>query len=969
MKKLRILICIMLVLGCSAAFAACGGARLSKPGGLRIDTDALTLSWIEVPNARYYTVSFNGDERETRKNNFSLSALAPGDYTVKVKACGGDGYDNSDWSRSLSFTREVEPGFTFALINGKTEYEVTGMGSADGVAVVPDEYRGKPVTRIGKRAFANRSKLTSVFLGNNITEIGEQAFYNCSYLTSANIPESVTKIGKQAFQSCRLLEGVVTIPNGVTELGESAFAYCRSITGVRIGSGIKSIGDSAFSDCDKLAEIVLPDTVESVGEYAFSKAVEAVSLTMGAGLKTVGDYAFYGCAKLPEIKIGASVESVGKNAFADCTAVTSVTIPDSVLTIGVEAFYGCSELSSVSLGRNVESIGRNAFFKTEIWQSDTVKYDEDYVPTDDDLKAKLVYLGEGDRQWVIGCRNRNYATDVSGAVKDGTYGIAGGAFYRHDSTWESEVAVWGITLPDSVQIIDASAFAGSKKLQSVTIGKGVKKIGSYAFSNCSGLYNAYLGSYNGSGGISESSLEIIDNAAFNGCKSIKNITVPDTVKSIGTDAFKDTGLWEQISETNALVYADKWVVGYGGTTASHMIVNNMKADTVGIANYAFYNSIAVSVAIPDSVKYIGRGAFYGSKVLQSVNIPKSLKDIDEYTFYNCSVLKLDTIPSNVKTIGRSAFYGCESLGLARSTGATRTEFKIPDSVEYIGDYAFYDCGIALTDEATGSIIITGITDLIIGKGVKSIGSNAFANFVSLKSVTVGENVAELGERAFYNCVSLQTVVLPDSLKSVPKRTFYNCPSLTSVNIPDAAEKIDDYAFYRCESLSSISLPSLVTEIGDYAFYGCASLKSFDLASVSVLGTQAFRNCKSLTSMVINDNITAMGNHAFYGCSLLTVYTSRETAPEGWSSRWNSSYRPVVWGAKLDSENKYVVSVTITDKSLSNYNERTAFYDPARSGYWFDGWSADENATAGNPDIIDIASMPKGTVLYTVWAEM
>ena len=83
MKKLRILICIMLVLGCSAAFAACGGARLSKPGGLRIDTDALTLSWIEVPNARYYTVSFNGDERETRKNNFSLSALAPGDYTVK----------------------------------------------------------------------------------------------------------------------------------------------------------------------------------------------------------------------------------------------------------------------------------------------------------------------------------------------------------------------------------------------------------------------------------------------------------------------------------------------------------------------------------------------------------------------------------------------------------------------------------------------------------------------------------------------------------------------------------------------------------------------------------------------------------------------------------------------------------------------------------------------------------------------
>ena len=95
---------------------------------------------------------------------------------------------------------------------------------------------GESVTSIGDWAFGVCSSLTSVTIGNSVTSIGYAAFYGCSGLTSVTIPNSVTSIGDWAFGGCSSLTSV-TIGNSVTSIGESAFNRCSSLTAIYVPCG------------------------------------------------------------------------------------------------------------------------------------------------------------------------------------------------------------------------------------------------------------------------------------------------------------------------------------------------------------------------------------------------------------------------------------------------------------------------------------------------------------------------------------------------------------------------------------------------------------------------------------------------------------------------------------------------------------------------------------------------------------
>ena len=87
------------------------------------------------------------------------------------------------------------------------------------------------------------------------------------------------------------------------------------------------------------------------------------------------------------------------------------------------------------------------------------------------------------------------------------------------------------------------------------------------------------------------------------------------------------------------------------------------------------------INIPDSVKTIGKNAFYSCTRLTNISLPDSIKSIGERSFYNCSSLKEITIPTSVESIGKEAFY--DSIGLR--------EIHIPSSVKKIEDNAFLNC--------------------------------------------------------------------------------------------------------------------------------------------------------------------------------------------------------------------------------------------------------------------------------------
>ena len=204
MKKFRLFILLNLIICCLAMCIGCA-PKLDTPKGFEIDQDTLELTWDKVTDAKSYMLDINGEEYTSSKNLYKLEKLDAGDYVIKVKACGS-GNTESAWSEKIDFTREQETGMLFKLINGGTEYELSNVGTAEGDIIVPDTYRQRPVTSIGKKAFSKKQKITSVKLGDNITNIGEQAFAQCEALTSVNIPKGVVSIGKKAFQSCASLQ-------------------------------------------------------------------------------------------------------------------------------------------------------------------------------------------------------------------------------------------------------------------------------------------------------------------------------------------------------------------------------------------------------------------------------------------------------------------------------------------------------------------------------------------------------------------------------------------------------------------------------------------------------------------------------------------------------------------------------------------------------------------------------------------
>ena len=276
--------------------------------------------------------------------------------------------------------------------------------------------------------------------------------------------------------------------------------------------------------------------------------------------------------------------------------------------------------------------------------------------------------------------------------------------------FRSCTSLTSITIPDSVTSIGTSAFSGCKSLTSVTIGNGVTSIGSYAFAGCTSLTSVTI----------PDSVTEIGIGAFYYCPSLKSVTIPDSVNSIGAIAF--------VRCPSLTSFQGKFASEDGRCLIVKGVLNSFAP--AGLTEYS----------IPDSVTWIGVEAFYNCSSLTSITIPDSVTSIGDSAFSDCSSLTSITIPDSVSSIGSSAFSGC--------TGELIINSKIVEenypSEHYPQKYGGWLSGAMFTK-------------LTIGDSVTSIGSYAFADCTSLKSVTIGNGVTSIGKDAFYCCTSLTSV--------------------------------------------------------------------------------------------------------------------------------------------------------------------------------------------------------------------
>lgn len=1005
MKKRKILLILTAsIFVCSVLlFSACISTnKLAPPSFLGLDENNV-ISWNEVDLARGYKLSIENDKGEkneivTENTSYSLDTLDEGNYYLRVQAVGNArDIKDSDWSAAYDFQKGYTTGLIYELIENETAYAIVNVGRASGEVVIEDTYRNdKPVIKIGDRAFKNNKKITKVTLGANIVSVEKEAFYSCSALQEIIIPEGVTSMGEAVFQSCSALKSV-KLPSTLSTVPQKAFAYCRNMETVEFcvdkvdpddentWSGTTIIDDSAFVDCRAIKELVLPETLTGIESGAFRQMAELTRVVINDKVSYINSEAFNSDAKLTDVVISenSNINFIGIQAFSGCIALETIYLPEKLDEIARMAFYNCSSLDNIKIPDSVTIVGTDAFKNTKEYTEQT-KVAGAPEQTKKNFKFIDRWLVEyvGDKKTLANFNTRypNYQPERDG--EKGIVGIATGCFSGCEK-------LASVVIPKSVRYLSPSAFAKCKELASLSFedGSDIQVIGAYCF-----MYDTEITSVALPEGLKTIKMyafykcEKLDKVVISGASETAANAIPESVKIIGRSVFTDTKVWTTAAGEDGVVRIGNWAVGYNQKLSGAFIIHfgegqtstgAYRAAVEHIADYAFANTNIAGATGSLGLKSIGAGAFYKCEGFASVSgallqLNNSFEEIKPYTFYGCKSLRNISINgsefgSSLKTIGAYAFCnssmvtafgttpGVIDLSVTNVTDVTAFSFAFTNAseiklatnrgkstVESINAYAFY--------------VMPQLETVNIPSSVKTIGAFSFFKCEKLSSLTINEGVEYVYQRAFYGCESLKSVTFPASLVYIGAGAFYKCYDLQKIEfvteeLPEedgggvkGVEMIDSYAFYGDEKLTVLELPASLTYIGKYAFFGL----------------------DGLTSAVLPASIQTTGQHLFYGLDI-TFYAEAEKRPDGWSERWNSLMRPVVWGSVLSEDKSYVVSLNVTENTFEYADDFRALSAPRRSGYVFVGWSLTEDGDIAY-DEKSVVKAPVGTVLYAVWLE-
>lgn len=163
------------------------------------------------------------------------------------------------------------------------------------------------------------------------------------------------------------------------------------------------------------------------------------------------------------------------------------------------------------------------------------------------------------------------------------------------------------------------------------------------------------------------------------------------------------------------------------------------------------------------------------------------------------------------------------------------------------------------------------TDIVIGKDVKKIAGEAFADNNMIRSVSFekGSRLKSIGEYAFMGCRNLVKIDFPESLAEIGESAFRECDSLEEVSLPDAVTVLPKNLFYWCESLKKVKLPARLKKISAHCFAYCRSLQNPDFPeSLTAIGSNAFCYCESLKEAKIPDSVKELESYVFASCASL-----------------------------------------------------------------------------------------------------
>lgn len=458
------------------------------------------------------------------------------------------------------------------------------------------------------------------------------------------------------FAGCTTLEKVTIGSSGDSkaeltkaELPYEMFAGCTNLTTVNMDKNVKTIGTAAFAECTGLKSIDLTE-VKEVMSYAFIKA------------------------GLSEVTIPSSVEKIGAITFGGCTSLETMTLE--------------SRLSGEDLGfRKMVSILGNFSYVKGKYSYNMHTSDEQVnnpIRSNEEFRAK--YPGQTAIKTLI------IKNDGVGTALDNS-----SAFAAHIVSLEN------VTLPEGMETIPSGAFKQCFSLKKVVLPSSIKTIGNnafdsdvnldidftkltnltsigdYAFSiiNANGGNSAEGDSYTKykdeikDGGIKNiilpESVKTIGSRAFFGQRNVKKIVIPKSVTSIQGQAFQMIPALEELE-----VYASLDKVS--GSSFNEVFWSNTRNDStitgklkkvilgesysatgkIGSALFCGLDFDEIDIQM-NNIQNLGSSMFMKNKKLKSFTVPKTVKVINQAVFYETTALKDITIPKNVQTMDIEVF--------------------------------------------------------------------------------------------------------------------------------------------------------------------------------------------------------------------------------------------------------------------------------------------------------------------------
>ena len=745
---------------------------------------------------------------------------------------------------------------------GNNAFQKSGLTSVDISHI-------SSVSNLGTYIFDDCAQLSDVTLNDNLTTLPFYMFRNTPSLTSITLPSKLTTFGTSTFENSGLTS--ISIPAGVTAVGASATATAGGsvfkgsanltevifeVDDVTEKSKVTLIGYGAFQNTG-LTQILIPDTVTQLGNYAFAGCTSLTGTTLTIDPETgdevaslslpkvtsISNYTFQNCASLTSLDLPL-VKTIGNYAFQNCTALTEVYLPSAThigaitsatATTATHVFAGSTSLTTVNLPEAI-FVGNNAF--DSCTSLTTVNL------------PKATSVGTGG------------ATTNVRVFKDCTSLVSitlPVATVIGKEAFVGATALTSIILPEVTEV-RASAFMGLTALTTISMPK-VTTIAANALEDLTALESVDI-----------SGIETIGNYAFRNTISLQSINLPDSLTSIGSYAFANSGLIEVTLPAALDTYGYAAFGAASNLTAIWVHGSNphFTADSEGILYTADMGLVCYPagkggvVTLADGVKLLAKvPAFYGCNEITRVILPETTTAIPAEVFVGYNGLIDIDIPEGVESLGDYSFQLTTSL----------ESITLPSTLKHIGAYAFD---------------ASSVKHLVVPEGVESIGNYAFRNS-KLETIVLPSTLTSIGNYAFENCESLKLLVFPGSLQSmgthiikgsgvekvvlsegitaIGGNSLRDAASFTEIELPESLESIGTFAFAQ-SAVEEIVIPAAVTNIGSYAFYN-SPLKSFTLTSGNVtLGASIFENCTLLETVILADGLTALPNYTFRGTASL-----------------------------------------------------------------------------------------------------